>query len=70
MNSIPEVLKALSHEEMIPKKEVIPSKSELILKKKMEAFMPGKFIADDIKLKENDFLTPTEMPEMPDKLFY
>ena len=70
LSTIPEVLKALGHEDLLPKKQVIPSRAELILKKKMEAFMPAKRIADDKKLKENNFLTPSEMPEIPDKLFY
>ena len=70
MDNLTDVLIALGHKDLVPKRIRIPTEREITNKRKLEIMMKNKEDSDDAIYKANNFLTPREMPEMPHSYFF
>ena len=66
MNSLPETLKALGYEHLIPKPKPVVSEDEMRWQKKLKLLYQKKEEQDEKILKAHGFLTPKEMPFLPE----
>jgi hypothetical protein len=66
MMSLEATLKALGHEDMLPKPKPRISRRRQILERKFALYMPQKKVKDNEILQAHGFLTPEELSHYPD----